>query len=467
MLIESIVNLAREYLLTGVILVLVGVALFLGYRFTIGKNRSKEHRKINWKRLLWWFVFLCYIFMVFSATMFNRSDLYVNNYIRPLFYSYKVAWNGWVQSEWHNIIVNYVLFVPFGILLPIGVKFFRRFYKVALAGFLFSLFIEIVQKILHVGYFELDDLMDNTLGAMIGYGLFMIGYAVYSKITGQEKVKLLHVILANIPLVAVGGAFLAILLTYRSQELGNNNHHYIIPYKESLLTFSGAEFTDDTPVTMPVYRCETITQDEATALADSVFQHLNGETCGQTYYYDDMATFWPTTANAILWVKYLGGTYEYINYKNSFNKAVPMDEEDIRDVLRSYGYGIVDKARFVVGNDNQYSLKLDMKEYEGYVWSGRIDIQLCADKSIKKLNYTVYPLTFYKEYEAKTQAEAFGELKAGMIKRFDNQPLNIEVINCHLEYSVDTKGFYQPNYRFYSLVNGEEAWIMIPALKKN
>ncbi len=465
MLVESIVNLAQEYLLTGVILVLAVVALFIVYRFTIGKRGDKEHKKINWKRLIWWFVFLCYIFMVFSATMFNRTDMHVNKFIRPLFYSYKVAWNGWVKSEWRNIILNYIMFVPFGFLLPMGIKFFRKFYRVALAGFAFSLFIEIIQKIFSVGYFELDDLMDNTLGALIGYGLFMIGYRIFAGVTGREPIKLLHVALSNIPLVLVCCAFFTILFLYQNQELGNNNNHYIVPYKKSLLTFSGAEFTDDTPVTLPVYRCETITQEETTALADKVFQHLNGETFGQTYYYDDMATFWPKTANAILWIKYLGGTYEYINYKNSFNKAVPMDEEDVRDILRSYGYGIVDKARFVIGNDNQYSLKLDLKEYEGYIWSGRIDVQLCVDKSIKKLNYNVYPLIFYKEYEAKTQAEAFRELKDGKFKRFDNVPLSIEVINCHIEYSVDSKGFYQPNYRFYSLVNGEEAWIMIPALK--
>lgn len=467
MLIESIVNLAREYLLTGVILVLAVVALFIVYRVTIGKRGDKEHKKINWKRLLWWFVFLCYIFMVFSATMFNRTDMHVNKLIRPLFYSYKVAWNGWVKSEWRNIILNYIMFVPFGFLLPIGFKFFRKYSRVSLAGFAFSLFIEITQKIFSVGYFELDDLMNNTLGAMIGYGLFMAGYGIFVKVTGGERVKPLYIVLSNIPLVLVCCAFLTILLLYRSQELGNNNNQYIVKYPENLLTFSGAEFTDDSVKTMPVYRCDSITQEEAAEIADRVFQRCGkGEGFGLSYYYEDMANFWPKGHNAVIWVKYKGGTYEFIDYNNTFNPTAPFEEEDVRDILRSYGYGIVDKARFVKGDDNKYALKLDMEEFDGYVWDGRIDVELCADRTIKKLQYTVYPLTFYKEFEVKTQAEAFMELKEGKFKRFDNEPLNIEVKWCYIEYSLDTKGFYQPNYEFYSLVNGKESWIKIPAIKK-
>lgn len=466
MLIESIVNLAREYLLTGVILVLAVVALFIVYRVTIGKRGDKEHKKINWKRLIWWFVFLCYIFMVFSATMFNRTDMHDNEFIRPLFYSYKAAWNGWIESEWRNIILNYILFVPFGILLPAGVKFFRKFYKVALAGFTFSLFIEITQKIFSLGYFEFDDLMDNTLGAVIGYGLFMVGYGIFVKVTGGERVKPLNILLANIPLAVAGCAFFTVLFLYESKELGNNNNHYIVQYPEKLLTFSGAEFTDDSAKTLPVYRCENITKEEAVEIADKVFQRFGkGEGFGLTNYYEDTANFWSKERNAVIWVKYHGGTYEFIDLNNSANNAVAFDEEDVRDILRSYGYSIVDVSRFVEGQNYEYSLKFDMREYEGYVWSGRIDVQLCADRTVKTLKYSAYPLTFYKEFEVKTQAEAFKELKEGKFKRFENEPLNIEVIRCHIDYSFDSKGFYQPNYRFYSLVNGEEAWIMIPAIK--
>jgi len=466
MLIQSIVNLAREYLLTGVILVLAVVALFVIYHFTLRKYIRRTDKKINRKRLMWWFVFLCYIFMVFAATMFSRNNVYEGGVVRPLLYSYKSAWNGWVKSEWRNIILNYIMFVPFGFLLPLGTDFLKRFYRTALAGFFFSLFIEVTQRVLKVGIFELDDLLNNTLGAMIGYGLFTIAYGIYGRVTGKKKIGLLHVILANIPLVMVGCVFATILLVYSTAELGNNNNHYITAYRESLLTFSGAEFTDDTVTTLPVYKCDDISKEEATELAGRIFKTFGkGEELGQSYFYEDAATFRPKGQNAILWVKYRGGTYEIINYNNTFNDAAAFTEEEVRDILSSYGYVLAEGARFIEGKDNQYSLRIDMHEYDGFIWNGRIDVRFCADRTIKNLQYSVYPLSFYKNFEVKSQAEAFGELKAGKFKRFDNKPLDIEVLDCQIEYSVDAKGFYQPNYRFYSLVNGKEAWIMIPAIK--
>ena len=43
-----------------------------------------------------------------------------------------------------------------------------------MCGFGFALFIEVVQLITGRGVFETDDIINNTIGAMIGYGLFSV-----------------------------------------------------------------------------------------------------------------------------------------------------------------------------------------------------------------------------------------------------------------------------------------------------
>ena len=176
MSLRGLYYIAREYLLIGGILAVVIVTSFLAIRHFHAKRNGKEHRKINIKRLLWWLVFLCYIFVVVGATMLSRGNNYEYDTITPLFYSYKTAWNNWSMTEWRNIILNICMFVPFGLLLPMGLKWFRKFYRTYAAGFLFSLFIEISQMIFKIGIFEPDDLMNNTLGAMMGFGLYIVLY---------------------------------------------------------------------------------------------------------------------------------------------------------------------------------------------------------------------------------------------------------------------------------------------------
>ena len=66
-----------------------------------------------------------------------------------------------------EIVLNYILFIPLGLLLYLysGEKFGLR---VVMAGFLLSVSIEIVQLVFRIGLFEFDDMIGNTVGCLIG-----------------------------------------------------------------------------------------------------------------------------------------------------------------------------------------------------------------------------------------------------------------------------------------------------------
>jgi len=68
--------------------------------------------------------------------------------------------------------LNILLFVPFGYLLPMLWKRADRWWKVVLCGFVLSLGIELTQLVTHLGMFDLDDLMNNSLGAFLGWLCF-------------------------------------------------------------------------------------------------------------------------------------------------------------------------------------------------------------------------------------------------------------------------------------------------------
>ncbi|MBO4687403.1 MAG: VanZ family protein [Clostridiales bacterium] len=68
-----------------------------------------------------------------------------------------------------EIILNILLFVPLGFLVPVRIEKMRHLWKILLLACLFSLSIEIAQLILHMGWFDTSDIVHNTLGACIGY----------------------------------------------------------------------------------------------------------------------------------------------------------------------------------------------------------------------------------------------------------------------------------------------------------
>ena len=73
-----------------------------------------------------------------------------------------------------NLAGNVLAFVPFGVFLPMLVKRVRSLGKTLLLGFEFSLLVEIVQLFSKVGSFDVDDILLNTFGVLVGYVLFRL-----------------------------------------------------------------------------------------------------------------------------------------------------------------------------------------------------------------------------------------------------------------------------------------------------
>ena len=69
------------------------------------------------------------------------------------------------------------LFVPFGYLLPLLWRRADRWWKVVLCGFVLSLGIELIQLVTHLGMFDLDDLMNNSLELILGWCFLLFGAA--------------------------------------------------------------------------------------------------------------------------------------------------------------------------------------------------------------------------------------------------------------------------------------------------
>ncbi len=132
---------------------------------------------------LGWVLFLAYlamlVYFVFFAESFGR-DSAQHEYAYNLelfkeikrFYQYREQLG--MEAFLLNVVGNVVAFVPFGFFLPIVSRRGRKWYNTTCLGFGMSLCIETVQLVCKVGSFDVDDLLLNTIGGIVGYIFYRV-----------------------------------------------------------------------------------------------------------------------------------------------------------------------------------------------------------------------------------------------------------------------------------------------------
>lgn len=118
------------------------------------------------------------IYLLFFAESMGRTSMertYHYNLV-PLkeIKRFLTHWDTLGMAATLNLVGNIVAFVPYGLILPIMNRRNRSFWRMTLWTFEFSLLVEVIQLVSKVGSFDVDDLMLNTLGGILGYLLFVV-----------------------------------------------------------------------------------------------------------------------------------------------------------------------------------------------------------------------------------------------------------------------------------------------------
>lgn len=78
-----------------------------------------------------------------------------------------------------NSFGNVILFMPVGVLIPM-VTGCKRIWHTAIASVGLSLCIEVIQLISSRGCFDLDDVILNGLGTVIGFGIYRVALKLFT-----------------------------------------------------------------------------------------------------------------------------------------------------------------------------------------------------------------------------------------------------------------------------------------------
>ena len=86
------------------------------------------------------------------------------------------------KQESIQYIQNVLFFIPFGFLFP-----WKKWKPVFMTALMTSAIIEATQYIFNLGWCELDDVISNTAGALIGFGCYVIVQKLIYK--GESRVR--------------------------------------------------------------------------------------------------------------------------------------------------------------------------------------------------------------------------------------------------------------------------------------
>jgi glycopeptide antibiotics resistance protein len=116
---------------------------------------------------------LYWMFIGFGRAQFPSTEWRYNLVPFTTIKMYLVHYHHYPFRTWAiNLFGNIAVFVPFGIFLPAVFKLGKRLINFLILFFVPLLVLEILQTVLRLGSFDVDDLILNLLGALIGFVLY-------------------------------------------------------------------------------------------------------------------------------------------------------------------------------------------------------------------------------------------------------------------------------------------------------
>lgn len=469
MRIIDIIQLLKEYiLLGGVVLLIVGIAFFLGYKIVYQKIMKGEKR-ISKRKMLWYAITLVYFVIIFGAVFLSRSHSGI--YGMPnfhLFSSYWEAYHHMKQSLFRNIILNILLFVPFGFLLPHNWERCQKGYRTILIGFCVSMCIELVQYITKIGICELDDIFNNTLGVWIGYGIYKTVYNL------KHREKRVYILIYLLPVFLSIITFASIYGIYQGQEFGNLEieANYRLNVKQAKME-TEVELEKNTSI-QPIYSGKIVTEAETRKKAEEIFAKLGTEISPEdTDIYEETAIYYATDRAYSIWMDYQGGRYTFTDFsiygkdKETMQLQKDATREEVVQALAKLGVEVPDTAEFRE-EERQYVFTVTMQEVGENLMDGTIWAIYYKDGTVRKMNYNLVTYEKVIEKEIKSEWEAWEEIQKGKFQYVGKQGEKIQsliVQAVELKYQMDTKGYFVPYYEFTAQINGEEVKIAVKALR--
>lgn len=438
----------------------------------------KDYIDILWKSLL-----LGYICAVINITFISRS-FFVEPSIELLpFRGIEDAMEYWVYGGTFGIqidflIGNVLMFVPLGFLVPLVFKKIDKYYKIFIVSLISTLSIEIFQVILQAGGFDIDDVIYNVTGAMLGYGLCLI----YQSIFAEKGKKIKTVFRGLVPYMVCLAIFIIVKVIYVCSPYGVLPETHIYDDKKCNPILGETLEIDDETFEDYVYKEGSFVYDNQTKLSivNNIFKYLNlgyrkensnekkanseDDDFGEGDNYISLDGNYRVNICDSGFSIYNIKEYDIFKSEEEARENADNNDEDEKKVfldrnqiseckeyaielLNNTGINMTDKSYYEI-NTSYPSLFLTFSGYEEdnqkVVKNSIINVTSDGNIAAITLNNRAYTKTNDKLRVISTK-EAIELLKSGKAGTSINN--NHEIISITLDWwNCSTKGFYVPTY---------------------
>lgn len=468
---DIVFDLLKQYMIIAAVLTIIFLFLFLFMYFIFYKKIMHGTKQLNKNKTLLAIISFIYAFIVFGAVFLNRH-IEIDSGIQQLFSSYKSAWYSCSLQGWRNIVLNILLFVPLGILVPMWNKKWNKLYIILPIGLVTTLLIEFIQYAFKIGVFESDDILNNVIGVILGYSIFQLVLILRKKINSPKKI-----VLNIIPLLFLICTFLGVFIAYQIQPYGNLMVSYYERQDMSNVEVISSIELSEKRNNVYVYSTKKYTVDDANELANFYFQKVNAIVDYKKYSLENGLYSLNSVDEKYCFSMNLNdGSYNFHNKElfqiDSESPDTSYTENQVREVLEKYSVVPPQNSDFIVNENSGFEFDSNMELVDGSIFNGEIYCSMFSDLVLGEIDNHMIELETYQKENIISETDVFSLIKEGKFNtngvHFENCTLRI--ISIDLIYLCDSKNYYQPVYKVNADIiteSSKETTIIIPAIMKN
>lgn len=156
----------------GLVMYLLFLVFALAEVWSLSATVIKYHHLFQRKYII---LCLLYVFVILLITLLSRTPRSTTVLQTELFSAVKIALTEGTMEELNHMILNVLMFLPLGYLfVQIFPQKLGQLFPVVGIGALFSTLIETCQLVFRLGNCDVDDILANTIGAVLGLFLYKV-----------------------------------------------------------------------------------------------------------------------------------------------------------------------------------------------------------------------------------------------------------------------------------------------------
>ncbi len=408
--------------------------------------------KFNYKSWILPVLFIIYSLTVLTLTLFSR-EASMGNADLHLFSSYLRAWHQIDSGGWQMLVYNVIMFIPFGLFLPLLNKIFKNGIIALCCSILASIVIEVTQFISNTGVFEIDDIFNNAVGALIGWGIVMAVLSLRDKKTNRQFIGFCYLI----PPVTAVCLTISVSAAYHLKPYGNFENGPTYAWNMQNTEYSVNVDLNDEQQVVSTYGLVDYDVQAMKDYAKTILDYFNLN--------------FTLTIEEEKYLQYENQAQSLVVYTDgSFNlmlsSSYTIDEVHLNALIEQYDLLKLYDYKYTLEQDKAvFMIPFSIVDEDAY--SGEVTIAIDQQGDLAYVDYQVYHSKFVTTETIISEVEAFNIIKSGWFKAYRVDAIDkVEVLDCNLVYQRDSKDFYQPVYQFNVLINDQVySELLIPAIK--